>query len=179
MDSGRWKTDCLLWAPQCLSVGSEPTISHNSSLASAMQTRRPRSRRDTPLPWFTGTLIRGGNHFASHTSKDYISQWMGTFSRSDEKDPLGQTIHGSPGSDGSLCVNYFKKNYLQQIGLDPITPSVSSQLLLEIEGSCMPLKSNLSWNAQCYIITCDFACSQWSIHELLLYMWALWSSLVI
>lgn len=39
------------------------------------------SRRDTPLAWFTGTLIRGGNHLASRVSTDYGSQWMGTFSR--------------------------------------------------------------------------------------------------
>lgn len=152
--------------PQC---GLRPPIvSHNTSLASALQTRRPRSRRDTPLAWFTGTLIRGGNHFASHISKDYVSQWMGTLSRSDEENPEGQTIHGVPGSAGSLRVNYLKNNYSQQIGLDPITLGVSSQFLLEIEGSCMFLKSNLSLNAQCHIITCDFACSQWSIHELLL-----------
>lgn len=62
----------------------------------------------------------------------------------DEEDPEGQTIQGSSGSDGLLCVNYLKNNYFQEIGLDPNMLCILSPFLLEIEGSCKFLKSNLS-----------------------------------
>lgn len=59
----------------------------------------------------------------------------------DEEDPEGQTIHGSPGSEGLLCVNCLKNNYSQDIGLDPIMLGILSQFLLKIEGSCAFLRS--------------------------------------
>ena len=132
----------LLWSVLRLMgniLGSGPIICPNTSLASAMWTRRPRSRRDTPLAWFTRTLIRGGNHFASHISVDCVSRWMGSFScckltlmRRLLRD---RPAPGSPCSHGSLRVNYLENNDFLQMGLEPIVLGALSYWKLKVPGS--------------------------------------------